>query len=574
MARAYLSSEGWAGQILLDIGYRERELVRLVPGVKWIRDTSWRCPRTWAVCLALRGVFGETLEVDGSLEDWAWEEFNSRVRPATEARELALDPEGDLVPVNDIEYQLRSYQRTGVHFLSTAGSAVLADDMGLGKTVETIATIEEKGSYPALIICPKSVKDTWASSFAHWAPHRTVSMVASGSGKAKALSAQTDVTIVNWDLLRTSSRIAGYGSIRLTAKDKEPGPLNRPWGTVVADEAHKAKDPESKQTRALWAVGSTAERRLALTGTPVANEPQDFWTLLHFVDPNEWPSRSAYMDRYCLMTTGFWGGTEVLGLRPDTKDEFYRAVDSRFLRRVKSVVARDLPEKTYVVRYTPMVPKQERAYKEMRTKQVAWLDDNPVAAFDPLVITTRLLQFAASYAEVDADAHVRLTDPSGKIDGLLELLDEMGDEPLVVFTQSRQLIDIACARLAKPSVDISHARITGSETDAQRTDAKRRFINGDARVILLTLGAGGEGLDGLQERASTVCFLQRSYSLIQNNQAEDRLHRIGQHSPVTVIDLVTPGTVEETAVLPAVQAKTDIADEITRDREALRRLLA
>ncbi len=577
MASADLS-DVWPGQIVLDVEYRDRDLVRSVPGAKWIRDRLWRVPCTWAVCLAMRGVFGERLEIGEALEKWAWDELRGRVEPAIEARDLAMDPANSWIQVEpicspDLWDQLRSYQRTGARFLEVAGSAVLADDMGLGKTVETIATLERCSSYPALIVCPKGVKENWREAFERWAPHREVSLVGTGAGKARALAAEADVTIVNYETLRTASRIAGYGSIRLTPAERQDKALNRPWGAVVADEAHRAKDPKAKTTRALWAVGATAQRRLALTGTPIANSPEDFWSLLHFVAPDEWPSRSTYLDRYCLVTAGFWGGIEILGLRPDTKDEFYASVDCRLLRRPKELVASDLPPKQYVVRYAPMAPKQERAYKAMVDDMVAWLDKDAVAAFDPLVQTTRLIQFASSYAEV-VDGKVKLAAPSGKIDALIELLDEMGDEPLVVFAQSRQLIDLACAALSKPSVNISHVRITGSETEAQRNAARADFRRGDARVVLLTLGAGSTGLDGLQDRASTVCFLQRSYSLIENRQAEDRLHRIGQENPVTVIDLITPGTVEETAVLPAVEGKADMLEEIVRDRAALRRLIA
>lgn len=557
-------------RIVVEVEYRDRDMVREVPGAKWVRDRTWRCPRTWAVCLALRGVFGDRLEVGPELEEWAWTELETRVRPATELRERAMDVDADSEWVrSNLEFGglLRQSQRTGVDFLHQAWDAVLGDDMGLGKTVQAIAALELSDSYPALVVCPKSVKQTWADEYAKWAPHRDV-LVAS---KPRDFTATPDVLVVNWESLRTHSRLAGYGSIRLTEKDREEKALNRDWAVVVADEAHRAKNPTAKQTRALWGIGRTARRRIAMTGTPVANEPQDFWSLLHFIAPDEWPSRSSFMDRYCLMTSALWGGVEVLGLRPDTKDEFYRAVDSRFLRRSKELVARDLPPKTYVTRETPMSPKQAQAYKQMCDSQVAWLGDDAVAAFDPLTVLTRQLQFAAAYAEVTGET-VTLQDPSCKVDGVLDLLEDMpSSEQLVVFAQSRQLIDLCEARLIKNGVTCG--RVTGSENEQQRNAAVRRFQSGDLRVILLTLGAGSTGIT--LTSASTLCFLQRSFNQVDNLQAEDRVHRIGQAAEtVTIVDLITPGTVEETIVKPALQNKSFILSEITRDRDALRRALA
>lgn len=557
-------------RIVVEVEYRDRDMVREVPGAKWVRDRTWRCPRTWAVCLALRGVFGDRLEVGPELEEWAWTELETRVRPATELRERAMDVDADSEWVrSNLEFGglLRQSQRTGVDFLHQAWDAVLGDDMGLGKTVQAIAALELSDSYPALVVCPKSVKQTWADEYAKWAPHRDV-LVAS---KPRDFTATPDVLVVNWESLRTHSRLAGYGSIRLTEKDREEKALNRDWAVVVADEAHRAKNPTAKQTRALWGIGRTARRRIAMTGTPVANEPQDFWSLLHFIAPDEWPSRSSFMDRYCLMTSALWGGVEVLGLRPDTKDEFYRAVDSRFLRRSKELVARDLPPKTYVTRETPMSSKQARAYKQMCDSQVAWLGDDAVAAFDPLTVLTRQLQFAAAYAEVTGET-VTLQDPSCKVDGVLDLLEDMpSSEQLVVFAQSRQLIDLCEVRLIKNGVTCG--RVTGSENEQQRNAAVRRFQSGDLRVILLTLGAGSTGIT--LTSASTLCFLQRSFNQVDNLQAEDRVHRIGQAAEtVTIVDLITPGTVEETVVKPTLQDKSFILSEITRDRDALRRALA
>ncbi len=369
----------YKGQIVLEVEYRDRDLVRSLPGAKHIEMRRWRVALSWASCLALRGVFRERLVIGPLLEAWAWEEFTGRVQPALEARDRALDPEADA----EGDPRLRRYQRTGSDFLIASGGAVCGDDRGVGKTVTMIEALERQNAYPCLIVAEKVGKLVWSKHFEVWAPHRSVTVVSSsGAKKARELAAETDVVITSYETLRTASRLAHYGNMALTAKQKTPGPLNRPWAAVVADEAHKAKDPHSQQTRALWAVGDGAIGPCyALTGTP--GGPGDMWALLRFVSPEEWPSKTRFMNRYCTVTVGWHGGAEVTGLNPATEEEFRAAANPRFMRRTKALVAPELPPKIggidnpngLVVRWVEMGAKQAKAYKEMEKKQVAWLDE-------------------------------------------------------------------------------------------------------------------------------------------------------------------------------------------------------
>lgn len=565
MARAEL---GDAGKITVECEYRDRDLIRAIPGAKWMKDRDWSVPLSWPTCLALRGVFGERLELGEYLIRWATDHRAELIDPVLALREAALDPSND----TEGDSRLYPFQRTGVAFLARSGGALLLDEMGAGKTLQTISTLEEIDAYPALIVCPKVVKQVWADEFKKWAPHRSVTVVTNGAKAKQQLIAETDVTVVNYERLRLASRIAGYGSIRLKPEEKVDKELNRPWAAVIADEAHRAKDPKATQTRALWAVGASADVAFALTGTPIANDPRDLWSLLHFIAPGEWPSRTKFIDRYCLVQHNYFGGVDILGLREDTKDEFFAASDYRILRRPKALILPQLPPKTRATRYVEMSPKQATAYKAMKKNMVAELDNGALAtAFDSLTALRRLSQFASSYATVNENDEVRLEPPSSKCDAVVELLEEMGDDQLVVFAESRQLIDLMEQRLIKEG--ITNARITGSDTESKRKDAIASFRSGDARVIMLTLAAGSEGIT-LTE-ASTVCFMQRSFNAVHNAQAEDRIHRPGQTADnVVIIDLIAPNTVEETVVLPALQGKADMLEEVTRDRDILRRLIA
>jgi SNF2 family DNA or RNA helicase len=552
-------------RITIRTEYRDRERVRALPGARWHAETRlWTLPVSWTSCRMLRAMFGETLTVSHTLATWARTEHAARIQPALEWHAIALDPEIDAHG----DPRLYPFQRTGVAFLTAAGSAILADEMGTGKTVQTILTLENlPDAYPALVVCPASVKASWAREFATWAPGRTVAVIAgTAPQRRKQLDAGADVVIINYDAVRSHSRLAAYGSIALTDKDREPGELNtRTFATVVADEAHRLKDPKSKQTRAVKATAAGSRYRYALTGTPIANRPDELWSLLNFIAPDEWPSLTKYVDRYChAVWNGF--GTEVTGLAPEHAAEFYSIIDPRFLRRPKSLVLPQLPPKVREIRDAPMTPAQSRAYRTLQRDFLTEVDNGTIDAATVLVRATRLAQLASAVCDVTDAGNVRMVGPSNKVAGLLEVLDELGpDEPVVVFAEHRQLIDLTADALT--AAGITYGRVTGAEDETQRAHAVDEFQNGNLRAILLTLGAGGVGITLTAARVAV--FLERSWSLVNNRQAEDRIHRIGQTAEaVLIIDLVAPDTIE-TARLAALDDKDRKLEEIVRDGPTL-----
>lgn len=443
--------------------------------------------------------------------------------------------------------------------------------MGAGKSSQAITTLSvlhrDGADAPSLIITKKGIKRTWLDEFRMWAPElRVVNVAGSAPQREKLLASDADVFVAHWDVLTAHSRLAPYGSIRLSEKEKTPGSLNRPWHVVVADEVHRAKDPKAKWTRALWAIRDSALHAYGLTGTPVEQSPTDFWALLRFVSPDEWPSKSKFIDRYCLTAWNAFGGMDVVGLHPHRQDEFFAIADRRFLRRPKSLVLPYLPEKVFTRRYAEMTPKQAKAYKDLRDGMYTDLDGQPLIATDPLALNVRLTQFASASASIDEDGKVRLCEPSNKVNELMELVEDLGDEPFVVFAESRQLIELAAARLEKAGVPFG--LITGAQDEEERDKAKHAFQSGWLRALLLTYGAGAEGIT--LTRARVLIRLERSWSLTKNQQAIDRIHRPGaeQHESLSIIDIVAPSTIEEPQ-LDALDDKAETAEEINRDHQAM-----
>jgi SNF2 family DNA or RNA helicase len=478
-----------------------------------------------------------------------------------------------------------------------------------GKTVQTLSALRVldklgRAPLPALIVCPNSIKDQWAERTAEWLPEATPYVVR-GSAKerrdvlAAAKEDPSALVIVNIEAMRILSRVAGYGSIRLQ-KCRECDPENGDermnaarcemhrkalnefeFKTCVLDEAHRVKDPKAKQTRAIWYVfhQSNVQRRWALTGTPIANHPGELWSTMHAIDPSEFPVKSKFLDRYAMMSWNPFGGVDVVGLRLDTREELFKFFDPRFRRMTKSLVLSQLPPKTRIIHTVEMTPKQRRAYNEMEAGNVSYLDNGELlVARTNLAGRTRMLQLASSYCDVvkpDPDDFttwtVEMRDPSPKVDALLELIDDLKvydvDGPsIVVAAEQRKLLELAADRLTKEK--LPHTMITGAVPDAQRSLNLARFQRGDVKLLMFTYKAGGVGLDMTQ--ASVQIRLQRSWSLVDNKQGEDRVHRIGseKHKSITIVDVVAAGTVEEVQMRRLAE-KLQRLEEINRDRARL-----
>ena len=594
MATAELSGDG---RIAIQTEYAEKELIRAVAGTRWDPQAKvWHAPLSWGTCLSLRGIFGQRLIVGPMLNGWAWEERTSRVDPGRALRDqLTLESvEGFLPPgVADqirswrgtLPHNLYPFQEVGIAFQYVAGQDLLGDEMGTGKTAQLILTLRlhrEMGHtpFPACVITPNSVKLNWAREWKMWDPKVEPVVIVSGAAKKRKLFAEAEdliaegkdvAVIINIEAVRLHSRLAPYGSVKLSDKEKELKELNKiKFRSVGVDEAHRIKDPKAKQTRAIWAVGHGDEvvYRFAMSGTPIANHPGDLWPLMHFVAPADYPAKTAYTDRYCLQSWNPFGGLDIVGVRPDTKDEFYGVFDPRFRRMPKALVLDFLPPKTREIRHVEMSPKQKRAYREIDSQLVTRLDNGDIVlTTNNLTRNTRLLQFASAYAELNDAGEVRLSEPSPKVSALMEVLEESGDAAVVVAAESRQLIELAAARLEKHNIE--HRLIVGGLTEAQRQQSVDDFQGGHARVLLMTLKAGGVGLT--LTRANIIVFLQRSWSMIDNKQGEDRVHRIGSeiHDNVTVLDMVTMETIEEMQI-PKLHAKFARMQEITRDIEVAR----
>ena len=575
--------------------WRFQELLKSLPSAKY-KDQKYYFNLSWQMCLALRYTLKEHLQIGPNLAAWAENEYQTVILPAFNLRN-APDAEG--YP------RLFPHQRADVKFLSTAKRAILANGMGSGKSQSAFSTVRalfEKGVdvFPVLVVAPNSTKGSWAREIEEVWPGLTVAVIdGSATKRRKLFEKPAHVYVINWESVRSHSRLQPFGSTALKkctehggldknvkptaceAHDKELNNID--FKVVIGDEIHRIKDPSSKVSRAFKAATGDAEYRFAMSGTPIASSPEDLFSVLNWLYPHAYPSKTKFLDRFCETHFNSFGARIVIGIKKDMEQEFFAGLDP-FLRRMpKEAILPFLPPIIRERRDVEMGAKQKKAYEQMKEQMIAELDDSVVHTTSPLTKAMRLLQFASAYAETEvADVYnkktkmvekkliVKLSDPSSKLDAFMDDIEGFGGESVIVFAQSKQLVNLLSARMTKAK--IPHGLITGDQDSKEREAHMKNFQDGTTKFVLCTIGAGGTGIT--LTKGSIMVFLQRDWSMIGNLQAEARGHRIGSqiHEKVMIIDYVTAGTVEE-LVFEAVEAKTNNLQAILRDAELMIKVL-
>jgi superfamily II DNA or RNA helicase len=414
--------------------------------------------------------------------------------------------------------RLRPYQVDGFQWLAFLWDqrlgGILADDMGLGKTVQALALIcHADASAPFLIVAPTSVVGNWAAEAARFAPGLRVATV---TKRGQGFPADADVVVTSYTLLRLD--VEAYAAV--------------PWAGLVMDEAQYTKNHQSKVYQCLRRV--PAEVKLAITGTPMENNLMELWSLLSITAPGLFPSPSRFKEFYAKPIERD-GDAELLA-------RLRRRVRPLMKRRTKEQVARDLPPKLEQVLEVDLHPRHRKLYQTVlqreRQKVLGLLEDMDRNRFSILRSLTTLRRLCLHAGLVD-DQHADL--PSAKVDALSEQLRDVidGGHRALVFSQFTGFLATVRARLDADGVEYCY--LDGRTRN--RADVLTRFKEGTAPVFLISLKAGGAGLN-LTE--ADYCFLLDPWwNPAAEAQAVDRTHRIGQHRNVMVYRLIARDTVEQ-----------------------------
>jgi SNF2 family DNA or RNA helicase len=416
--------------------------------------------------------------------------------------------------------KLRPYQVDGALWLlqraRSHSAGLLADDMGLGKTIQSLALFEALPG-PHLVVCPSTLVWNWKREAAAFVPHlKTLDIVGSDRERFFSKIPGHDLVITSYALLRRD--IEHYRAFQ--------------FSTVVLDEAQHIKNPDSQNARAACAL--RADARFILTGTPLENSVRDLWSLFDFLLPGYLGSRKDFQERYEKpLATG-----DNAGVWP----RLVRRVTPWMLRRTKSEILTELPDKIEQVVEVELTADQKAAYSQLqiaaRAEVDAMRESGGAARMKVLTALLRLRQASCDVRLLGKDS----SDPSGKLEALLELLGEAvdGSHRTLVFSQFTSMLDLIAPALEQAG--IVFCRLDGSTKD--RAAVVEKFQNDSGvQVFLISLKAGGTGLN--LTGADTVIHFDPWWNPAVEAQATDRAHRMGQKSVVTSIKLIARDTVEQ-----------------------------
>jgi superfamily II DNA or RNA helicase len=455
---------------------------------------------------------------------------------AIEAYAQRFRGEAEILPVvapPSFTAVLRPYQQHGLNWLQhlrTNGlGGFLADDMGLGKTAQTIAHItiehhEGRLDRPALIVVPTSLVTNWTAELKKFAPHLTV-VALHGTDRHERRNSLDGVHVV----------ITTY---TVLARDIEAMTALQ-WHLVVLDEAQVIKNPDSKATKAVCQLDTRF--RLCLSGTPIENNLQELWSEFAFLMPGLLGDRKGFAKRF---RTPIEKNNDAA-----RRVQLIRRIKPFLLRRTKAEVASDLPPKHTILRRITLAADQRALYETIRgtlydkvREQVADLtpSQSRIVVLDALL---KLRQVCCDPRLVKLPS-ARLVTESSKLDDLMEMVTEMIPEGrrILLFSQFTSMLDLIKPRLVEAGIGFVELR--GDTRD--RAEPVRSFEAGDVPLFLISLKAGGRGLN--LTSADTVIHYDPWWNPAAEDQASDRAHRIGQTKSVFVYKMIAADTVEDRVV--------------------------
>ena len=478
-----------------------------------------------------------------------------------------------------LQATLRPYQVEGYRWLTFLYEhrmgGILADDMGLGKTVQALAllahAIEEHRAAapvepfaPFLVVAPTSVISNWAAEAERFLPEaKVVTITETTAGKTPLAEriAGAHLVLTSYTLLRMDEEAyTGYARTLGRTVDDSTGEQSAPegWGALLLDEAQFVKNTG---TRA-WSIARAmpARTKIAMTGTPIENNLMELWALLAIVADGLFPSARAFRDLYARPAESGEDPAHAAA----TTARLRRRIRPLMLRRTKELVAAELPAKNDVRVNLPLAPGHRRIYdthlQRERQKVLGLLEDMDKNRFTIFQSLTLLRRLALDAALIDPDAYEGVT--SVKREYLVERLPELlaGGHRVLVFSQFTGYLKSIARALSEKGID--HLYLDGSTRN--RAEVIEAFRAGAAPVFLISLKAGGFGLN-LTE-ADHVFIMDPWWNPAAEQQAVDRIHRIGQEREVHVYRLVAEGTIEE-KVMQLKASKAALFDAVVGEGE-------
>ncbi len=446
---------------------------------------------------------------------------------------------------------LRPYQIVGYKWLYTLAQnqlgGILADDMGLGKTLQTItyitSCIEQDENALFLVVSPTSLVFNWQEEFEKFAPHVTTIIVEGApEERMEQIAHASDYNVI----------ITSYPLIR---RDVEHY-VKHQFHTMFIDEAQFIKNPGSQNAKSVKQI--RADHKFALTGTPIENSLSELWSLFDFIMPDYLYSYTKFVDRFEKPIVKD-GSKEVL-------EDLGKHIEPFILRRMKKEVLTELPDKIESKMMAEMTAEQEKVYQaylqNIRQELSAEIKTNGVdkSRMQILAALTRLRQICCHPSTFIENYY----GESGKLKLLTQIVNEIleNGHRILIFSQFTSMLEIIAEELKKQ--EIEHFYLSGSTKIQERKEYVTRFNDGEGSVFLISLKAGGTGLNLVG--ADVVIHYDPWWNPAVEEQATDRVYRIGQKKSVQVIRLLTKNTIEE-KIDKLQKRKKELSDSVIKSKE-------
>jgi SWI/SNF-related matrix-associated actin-dependent regulator 1 of chromatin subfamily A len=432
----------------------------------------------------------------------------------------------------DLEYF--PFQKVGIQYAASRPNTLIADQMGLGKTIQAIGLINHRKSIKSvLVVCPAGVKFVWQYELNRWLA-RDMDV---GVAYPKYDFPNTNIVIMNYEILHRFDEV-----------------VLRKWDLLICDEAHYIKNSKTQRSKMVKKVAQRAKRLLFLTGTPILSRPSELWNLLRILDPDNWDHWLDFIQRYCdghrkwiSNTDTVWDASGASNL-----DELQKRLRSTIMiRRLKEEVLEDLPSK---FRQTIIIPQGDIPEMAKIEKSIDKSDLDLVIDFMSTGGASSALTRLVKVRKETALAKVPWT-----VNHIKQMLES--EDKVVIFAHHKAVVEALVLGL----VDFNPVWITGDVSLKDREVAIASFQANDLnRVFIGTIGAAGVGIT--LTAASTVVFAELDWVPGNISQAEDRLHRIGQHNNVLVQHLVVHRSIDAvlTDMLTEKQKVIDAALDLKR----------
>lgn len=491
---------------------------------------------------AFRGLYLDSLLADSD---------GVRVRRDKQFRDMIRSfksvSESDYTVPPELEGVLRPYQKAGFQWLKTLESCgfggILADEMGLGKTVQLIAFLttvsHEKTGMASLVICPASLILNWMDELAKFAPELKAVQIMGTAGERKRLireSGGMDVWVTSYELLRQD--VGQYQDIKFYC--------------CVLDEGQHIKNQSTLASKAVKRVDCV--QRFVLTGTPIENRLSELWNLFDFLMPGYLYTHSGFVEKLEKPVIKSGDSEAAAQLR--------RMVKPFMLRRLKKDVLKELPPKNEYVRRIPLSGEERKVYFASAAEARRSLAENTQGKFAVLAALTQLRQICCA----PGLCFENYAGPNSKLEAALELCAGMAENghQILLFSQFTSMLDLI--RQGLDGMKISNFTLQGSTPKEKRAQLVRSFNAGGASVFLISLKAGGTGLN--LTAADVVIHYDPWWNLAAQDQATDRAHRIGQQSRVQVYKLIAENTIEE-KILELQSQKAALMDTVNGGENVL-----